>query len=115
MFILIGYYHLAPDIPYRRGEMPCHIVDFLQEHRAALQELAAALEETHPKMADACRRVLANPADAQGNLCKTLGDVIIALQTPVDAVLWTTDAAYDVICPTLGISHLREPIVVQIS
>ena len=90
--------------------MPCRIVDFLQKHRAALQELAAALEETHPKIADACRRVLANPADAQGNLCKTLGDVIIALQTPVDAVLWTTDAAYDVICPTLGIFHLREPL-----
>ena len=57
-------------------------------------------------MADACRRVLANPADAQGNLCKSLGDVIIALQTPAAAVLWSTDAAYDVICPTLGIAHL---------
>ncbi|MEZ4736021.1 MAG: hypothetical protein R3E79_53715 [Caldilineaceae bacterium] len=46
---------------------------------------------------------------------KTLGDVMIALQTPADAVLWTTDAAYDVICPTLGFSHLRELIVAQTS
>ena len=108
-------YRLEPDLPYRRGEMPCHIVDFLQEQRIALQELAPALEEAYPKMADACRRVLANPADAQGNLCKTLGDVIIALQTPADAVLWTTDAAYDIICPTLGIAHVREPITTQAS
>ena len=108
-------YRLEPDLPYRRGEMPCHIVDFLQEQRIALQELAPALEEAYPKMADACRRVLANPADAQGNLCKTLGDVIITLQTPADAVLWTTDAAYDIICPTLGIAHVREPITTQAS
>jgi len=66
-------------------------------------------------MADGCRRVLANPAAAQGNLCKTLGDVIIALQTPTAAVLWSTDAAYDVICPTLGITHVREPITTQTS
>ncbi|MEZ4734807.1 MAG: hypothetical protein R3E79_47550 [Caldilineaceae bacterium] len=61
------------------------IVDFLQE-------LAPVLDEAYPKMADACRRVLINRVDAQGNLCKTLGDVIIALQTPDDAVLWTTEA-----------------------
>lgn len=108
-------YRLEPDIPYRRGEMPCHIVNFLQEQRAALQELAPNLDEGYPKMAEACRRVLANPADAQGNLCKTLGDVIIALQTPAAAVLWTTDAAYDIICPTLGIAHVREPIATQTS
>ena len=108
-------YRLEPDMPYRRGEMPCHIVDFLQKHRGALQELAPALNEAYPKIADACRRVLANPADAQGNLCKTLGDVIIALQTPTAAVLWSTDAAYDVICPTLGIAHVREPITTQTS
>ncbi|MEM7538601.1 MAG: hypothetical protein AAF639_40915 [Chloroflexota bacterium] len=53
---------------------------------------------------------MANPADAQGNTCKTLGDVIIALQTPDDAVLWTTDASFEVICPTLGILFLREPL-----
>ncbi|MEM7538602.1 MAG: hypothetical protein AAF639_40920 [Chloroflexota bacterium] len=29
-------YQLDPDIPYRRGEMPCHIVEFLSEHRAEL-------------------------------------------------------------------------------
>lgn len=81
----------------------------------ALQELAPALHEAYPKMADVCRRVLANPADAQGNLCKTLGDVIIALQTPAAAVLWTTDAAYNVICPILGIAHMWEPIATQTS
>lgn len=70
---------------------------------------------SNPKIADGCRRVLANPAAAQGNLCKTLGDVIIALQTPTAAVLWSTDAAYDVICPTLGIAHVREPLVTQTS
>ena len=105
----IGY-RLDPNIPYRRGEMPCHIVDFLQEHSAALQELALALDETHPKLASACQQGLAKPTDAQGNLCKTLGDVIIALQTPADAMLWTTDASFDVICPVLGIAHLREPL-----
>ena len=101
-------YHLEPSIPYRRGEMPCHIVEFLQNHRTELKELALALNKDYPKMADACQRVLANPDDAQGNLCKTLGDVIIALQTPAHAVLWTTDASFDLICPALGISHLRE-------
>lgn len=105
-------YRLEPDIPYRRGEMPCNIVGFLQEHRNALQELVLALSETHPKLAKACRRVLTHPDDAQGNLCKTLGDVIIALQTPTDAILWTTDGAFDVICPILGIPSRREPLIV---
>lgn len=77
--------------------------------------LRPALDDRYPQIADACRRVLANPAGAQGNLCKTLGDVIIALQIPAAAVLWSTDAAYDVICPTLGIAHVREPISTQTS
>lgn len=101
-------YRLEPALAYRRSTMPCHIVDFLQEHRIALQDLALALHQTYPQMAEACWRVLENPTDAQGNTCKTLGDVIIALQTPADAVLWTTDASFDLICPVLGISHLRE-------
>lgn len=29
-------YRLEPNLAYRRGVMPCHIVDFLQEHRNAL-------------------------------------------------------------------------------
>lgn len=105
--VAIGY-RLEPNLAYRRGAMPCHIVDFLQEHRNALQELAVALRGVYPHVAEACHRVLANPNDAQGNTCKTLGDVIIALQTPVDAVLWTTDASFDLICPTLGIAYVRE-------
>lgn len=108
-------YRLEPNLAYRRGAMPCHIVDFLQEHRNALQELSVALHEKYPQMADACRRVLAAPTDAQGNTCKTLGDVIIALQTPVDTVLWTTDASFDVICPVLGITHLREQLVLEVN
>ncbi|MEM7537643.1 MAG: hypothetical protein AAF639_36065 [Chloroflexota bacterium] len=72
-------YQLDPDIPYRRGEMPCHIVEFLQNHRVQLEALAPALRDGYPKMAEACERVLAKPTDAQGNICKTLGDVIIAL------------------------------------
>ncbi|MEM7538800.1 MAG: hypothetical protein AAF639_41960 [Chloroflexota bacterium] len=103
-------YRLDPDIPYRRGEMPCHIVDFLQGHREQLEVLAPALRGKYPKLADACQQVLANPAEAQGNTCKTLGDVIIALQTPPGAILWTTDASFDVICPVLGIEHVREPL-----
>ncbi|MEM7532891.1 MAG: hypothetical protein AAF639_11990 [Chloroflexota bacterium] len=105
-----GSYRLEPDMPYRRGVMPCHIVDFLQEHREQLQALEPALRRDYPKIADACQRVLINPADAQGNTCKILGDVIISLQTPADAVLWTTDASFDVICPVLGIEHRREPL-----
>lgn len=105
-------YRLEPNLGYRRGAMPCHIIDFLQGHRNALQELAAALQEAYPPIADACKRVLKNPTDAQGNTCKTLGDVIIALQTPADAILWTTDASFDLICPALGISHLRERLTV---
>ena len=101
-------YRLEPNMPYRRGEMPCYIVDFLQEHHLELQELVPVLSEPYPMIAEACRRVLANPNDAQGNICKTLGDVIIALQAPTDAVLWSTDGSFDVICPVLGISHLRE-------
>ncbi|MCE7986232.1 MAG: hypothetical protein DYG89_34075 [Caldilinea sp. CFX5] len=104
-------YRLEPNLAYRRGAMPCHIVDFLQGHRRALQELSTALRETYPQMAEACGRVLENPTDAQGNTCKTLGDVIIALQTPADAVLWTTDASFDLICPVIGIPHLRERLI----
>lgn len=105
----VGYL-LAPSIPYRRGEMPCHIVEFLQQHRNALQELALTLDAAYPQMAQACRRVLEKPDDAQGNTCKTLGDVIIALQAPSNAILWTTDASFDLICPTIGIEHIRESI-----
>lgn len=103
-------FHLEPDIPYRKGRMPCHIVEFLAEHRTELQALAEALATDYPKIAAACRRVLADPNEAQGSTCKTLGDVIIALQTPENAILYTTDASFDIICPTLGIQHVREPL-----
>lgn len=107
-------YRLEPKLAYRRGAMPCHIIDFLQEHRTALQELAVALRKAYPPMAEACQRVLKNPMDAQGNTCKTLGDVIIALQTPANAILWTTDARFDLICPVLGIAHVRERLTTEI-
>jgi len=103
-------FRLDPDIPYRKGQMPCHIVEFMAEHRTQLQALAEALAADYSKMATACRRVLADPREAQGSTCKTLGDVIIALQTPEDAILYTTDTSFDIICPTLGIHHIREPL-----
>jgi hypothetical protein len=108
-------YRLEPNLAYRRGAMPCHIIDFLQVHRNALQELAVALREAYPSIAEACQRVLKNPTDAQGNTCKTLGDVIIALQIPTDAILWTTDASFDLICPVLGIAHVRERLTADVN
>ncbi|RME42499.1 MAG: hypothetical protein D6791_17570 [Chloroflexi bacterium] len=101
-------FRLEPDIPCRKGRMPCHIVEFLARHRVELQTLAKALATDYPKMAAACHRVLADPNEAQGSTCKTLGDVIIALQTPHNAILYTTDTSFDIICPTLGIQHIRE-------
>ena len=103
-------YRLEPNIPYRQGQMPCYIATFLNEHRLELKALSEVLNAAYPKMAEACRRVLSKPEDAQGNICKTLGDIIIALQTPDEAILWTTDASFALICPTLGIRHFREPL-----
>lgn len=95
----------------RKEEATCHLPDFLSDHRAELQTIAAYLA-AHPQVVKEqarlerlVRTVLADPRAALGqSSCWPLGDIIIALQALPDAQVWTIDADFQPIAQALGLS-----------
>jgi hypothetical protein len=102
----------------RKESAACHLPDFLAEHRTELRAIADYLV-AHPHAIKDQRRVqhllsavLEKPRAALGQTsCWPLGDVIIALQVPAGAALWTLDADFIPLATALGI-HLYQPEIV---
>jgi hypothetical protein len=92
----------------------CALVPFLEAHRAELLTLEKALvtvppEKKDPKTLTALRKVNADVTKAKGErTCWALGDIIIALEAPAKAKIYTVDHHFDVICEVLGKQRLRE-------
>lgn len=92
----------------------CALVPILSAHRAELLTLekalvAAPLEKKDPKTLAALRKVNADVTKAKGErTCWALGDIIIALEAPAKAKIYTGDHHFDVICEVLGKQRLRE-------
>lgn len=94
----------------RKESAACHLPDFLADHRPELQAIATYLA-THPHAIKDQRRVqrllsavIEDPRTALGQAsCWPLGDVIIVLQVPTGAALWTLDADFTPLTTALGI------------
>jgi hypothetical protein len=86
----------------------CALVSFLQQHQAELHQLelalaAAAPEKVNPRTLAALKKINVDILKALGQrTCWHLGDVIIALEAPDDAKIYTTDGHFDLICSVLG-------------
>jgi len=91
-------------------------VSFLSEHQEELKSLEDALacappDEINPRTLTALKRVNANVTKTFGEkTCWSLGDVIIALETPDDTQIYTTDRHLDLICSILGKQRFIESI-----
>ena len=103
-----GNYAVAAQCQKRTAA--CRLPDFLADHAAELQAIAAYLS-AHPRaiknQAKVMRLLSAISTDpraalGQGN-CWPLGDVIIVLQMPTDAALWTLDADFKPLTAALGL------------
>jgi hypothetical protein len=86
----------------------CDLAEQLAEHQSEMRVLADGLKD-HPepalaRMSTLCALILEDPDVARGRNCTWyLGDLIIALELPVDAALYTTNRRhFEPLCTLLG-------------
>ena len=93
----------------------CQLVPFLSAHRERLLQIQQAMESAPRDKVDqrtlsALRRVNADVTKALGErTCWALGDVIIALEAPDDALIYTADGHFEVISKAIGKQLYRSP------
>lgn len=98
----------------RKETAACRLPDFLTEHRTELQTIATylAAHANVIKHQTRVERILAtvieDPRAALGQTsCWPLVDVIIVLQVPTEAALWTLDADFEPLTEALGLTLYR--------
>lgn len=117
---------VCPDFPvgdYVQSRLSCNaktatcaLVSFLSRYQEELRALEGVLavaspNEINQRTLTALKRINANMAKALGEqTCWSLGDVIIALEVPEDAHIYTTDRHFDLICSVLGKKRFIESI-----
>ena len=92
----------------RKETASCQLPNFLAAHQSELRTLAEYLS-AHPRVIKNQARlerlltvVLNDPRAALGqSACWALGDIIIALQVPPDAAIWTLDADFKALATAL--------------
>ncbi|MEM7536923.1 MAG: hypothetical protein AAF639_32395 [Chloroflexota bacterium] len=94
----------------RKDTAACHLPTFLHENYSRLQSLVTYLDAHKQVIKDQVRlekvllAVSENPQAALGQgVCWPLGDIIIALQVPDDALIWTLDADFELLATVLGL------------
>lgn len=86
----------------------CQLVQFFSAHQEQLTAIQQAMEAASGERVDkrtlsALRRVNTDLTKSLGEqTCWALGDVIIALEAPQDALLYTADGHFEVICQAIG-------------
>lgn len=96
----------------RKEQAACHLPEFLRAQQTRLNAIAEYLA-THPnaikgqaRVTQLLAAVLQDPRAALGQTaCWPLGDLIIALQAPADALIWTLDADFAALTTALGLHH----------
>jgi len=96
-----------------RGRIRCDIVQFLENHRASFEKIldayrkAPSLDDEQAKAKKMLEIVLKIPQEmANYKKCWNLGDVIIGIESPTDAILFNNNPRhFQVICHALGKSH----------
>lgn len=94
----------------RKETASCYLPQFLAKQRSRLQLTADYLAD-NPNVVKGQQRlekllttVLADPNAALGQgSCWPLGDIIIVLQVPSGAIIWTLDSDFKALCAALGI------------
>jgi len=100
------YIHSRLSCNARRAQ--CQLVPFLSAHREQLLTIQQAMEREPREKVDqrtlsALRKVNADVTTALGErTCWALGDVIIALEIPDDALIYTADGHFEVISKAIG-------------
>lgn len=91
-----------------RKSAKCSLIPFLQKHQTELQALeqvfaAAPSDQVSHRTLTALKKINVdiNMALGQRN-CWHLGDIIIALEAPDDAKIYTMDGHFSLICSVLG-------------
>lgn len=94
-------------------DQPAFLATRRQRAEKAAQALLASNRKSDRKMGknalDALKKE--NPEATKGKTCHADGgiggDIAIALECERDEILLTTDESFDLICPALGLKHLR--------
>lgn len=92
----------------------CKLIDFLAGYSRELIQIQQAMEAAEKKKVDtrtlaALRRVNTDVRKALGErVCWALGDVIITLEAPKDALIYTVDRHFEVICEAIGKRLFKE-------
>lgn len=85
----------------------CRLVHFLSDHQDELRHIETAIANAAPEIKDtralaALQRINKDVSLALGErTCWAIGDVIIALEAPVDALIFSVDPHFEVICVAL--------------
>jgi len=91
-----------------RAVKECELVALLAKHRAEIEIVAEQLrghsDRSLARMAELCAMILEEPDVARGRNCTWyLGDLVIALEAPSDATIYTTNLKhFEPICDCLG-------------
>lgn len=87
-----------------KSSAKCSLAQYLNSYISELSNLQRAIS-SHSKMKNmfmALEKVIADPHEAKGRRCQTLGDVIICLDAPEGCDVYSTNAAdFAVICGAL--------------
>lgn len=98
----------------RKDQAACHLPAFLADHQSQLQTLLDYLTgrphsvKEQPRLERLLSAVIRDPRAVLGQAsCWPLGDVIIALQVPTGATLWTLDKEFAPLAQALDIPLYR--------
>jgi len=85
----------------------CQLVPFLSAHREELRRIETAIANAVPEIKDArslaaLQRINTDVSLALGErTCWAIGDVVIALEAPADALIFSDDPHFEAICAAL--------------
>lgn len=96
----------------RKEQAACHLPEFLRQQQPRVSAIAEYLAahtnviKEQDRVMQLLAAVLRDPRAALGQAaCWPLGDLIIALQVPPDAFVWTLDPDFAALTAALGLRH----------
>lgn len=94
----------------RKQDAACQLPEFLASQRPALRTLTEYLDsrpnviKNQPRVEQLLTAIQFDPQAALGQAaCWSLGDIIIALQAPPDAAIWSLDSDFEPLAEALGV------------
>jgi len=96
-----GYYKLTTTC--NKNRVRCQLPAFLQKNAHRLQQIEQFIKqhaaEEYQELLEKLAQVTTDFSKAKGQrTCWKLGDIIIALEAPKDALIYTTDKDFETIC-----------------